>query len=561
MEQLYGKRFFVWIIRSTCLLLVGWLLVGCTADKSAGERAAEVSRQPRRIESKYGVYYQVFVRSFADSDGDGIGDINGLTSKLDYLNDGDPLTDTDLGVTGLWLMPINVSPSYHKYDVVDYYNIDPEYGTMEDFRVFLQEAEQRGIKVLLDLVINHTSSRHPWFKESARSENNPYRDYYVWAKEGQEGFNLRGRSSWGSRLWHRKGSSYYYGIFWDQMPDLNFDNVKVREEIKAIATFWLNKGVHGFRLDAVLHAYGIFEEPLGTNLREKNLQWWREFGAALEAVNPDVYLVGEVWASARVVAPFYSGLDSLFNFDLAEGIIRAVNSGSTVYANGKDFAVWLEGMYKEFAAVEPHFLDAPFLSNHDQERVMNRLRGDIDRAKLAAGIYLTMPGNPFIYYGEEIGMKGTKPDEEIREPFVWFREAKLPETSWQNIAHNKDTVPWEEQQQDRNSILHHYKRLIRLRQTNEALAKGDFVALESSNDKVIVYGRNLRSGGSARSSVIVLHNLSLEPQEIIVQGEDLSGAKIIFESTGTNKNRVNGVRISIAPLTTVVLQRSAIHAP
>lgn len=515
----------------------------------------DIQRKPRDIENKYGVFYEIFVRSFVDSNNDGIGDFKGLASRLDYLNDNNPATNTDLGINGIYLMPVNVSPSYHKYDVTDYYNIDPEYGTMDDFKTFLAEAHKRGIKVIMDLVVNHTSSQNPWFKESSKSLDNPFRDYYTWAKEGQKGYNIKGTSPWGSKAWHALGGNYYYGIFWDQMPDLNYDNPKVREEIKKIEKFWLGKGVDGFRLDAAMHIYGAYENPAGTNLQEKNLQWWKEFGAAAEEVNSDAYLIGEVWDKTYVVAPYYKGLDSLFNFDVGEGIINVVNSGTNKAVGGKGFSRWLEEKYSSFAEVEPNFLDAPFLSNHDQNRSMGRLNDDIDKAKLAAGIYLTLPGNPFIYYGEEIGMLGSKPDERIREPFVWSKETKSAQGLWESIASNLETVPEEVQQKDPASLLNYYKKLIRVRQSSEALMKGDFKALDAGSSSVVAYSRSRMEDGNVKESVIVLHNLSSEKQTATFKSEDLSKAKIIFESNGKGRNKMTGSGVIISSKATVILRK------
>lgn len=583
---MFVEAIYKWIKRVICLVVFAGLLAGCgtqnqaqepeeklpdTTTKAAADSTTkpittqaskpkpvqfpDVPRKPRVIENKYGIYYEIFVRSFADSNGDGIGDFKGLTAKLDYINDGDPATNTDLGVNGIWLMPVNVSPSYHKYDVSDYYNIDPQYGTLEDFKTFLGEAHKRRIKVIMDLVLNHTSSQNPWFKESAKSEYNTYRNFYTWVKEGQGGYNLKGTSSWDSKVWHGSGGSYYYGIFWDQMPDLNYDNPKVREEVKKVARFWLDNGIDGFRLDAAAHIYGAFENPVGTNLRDKNLQWWNEFGAAVEEINPDTYLVGEVWENSVSVAPYYKSLDSLFNFDLGEGIINVINSGISTAVSGSGFASWLEEKYKSFAKVEPNFLDAPFLTNHDQNRVMNRLGSDISKAKLAAGIYLTLPGNPFIYYGEEIGMLGAKPDERIREPFVWFGGSETLQTSWESMISNKETVPQEVQQKDSGSLLNHYKKLIRLRQSSEALMKGDFTALESGSKYVIAYGRKYVIGGNVKESLIILHNLSSANKVITLKVEDFSSTKIIFESTGKGRNKINGAEIDIASKTTVILRK------
>jgi glycosidase len=196
------------------------------------------------------VFYEVFLRSFYDSNGDGIGDINGLIEKLDYLNDGDPKTKTDLGITGIWLMPIFPSPSYHGYDVKDYYEINPDYGTMEDFNRLLEEAHLRGIRIVIDFVINHTSTEHPWFIEARKGEDSLYRNLYIWSEQKPDYLG-----PWGQPVWHANyDQTYYYGVFWSGMPDLNFENQEVTNEINRIAAFWLEDiGVDGFRVDGARH--------------------------------------------------------------------------------------------------------------------------------------------------------------------------------------------------------------------------------------------------------------------------------------------------------------------
>lgn len=517
----------------------------------------DIERKPRTIENKYGVYYEIFVRSFADSNEDGIGDLKGLSSKLDYLNDGNQATKTDLGIDGIYLMPVNVSPSYHKYDVTDYYDIDPEYGTLEDFSKFLEDAHERGIKVIMDLVINHTSKDHSWFRESAKSPENPYRSYYNWASEGDKGYDVKSVLASGTRVWNRHNGSYYYGYFWEGMPDLNYDSVDVRKEIKKIAQYWLEKGVDGFRLDAAMHIYAINEKPAGTRLRDKNIQWWKEFGAAAEEVNPNVYLVGEVWEKSYAIAPYYEGLDTLFNFDAGEGIISIIQSGSVMAVGSKGFAPWLKERHDNFAKAEPNYLDAPFLTNHDQNRIMDRLKGDIGKAKLAAAIYLTLPGNPFIYYGEEIGMKGMKPDEKIRVPFIWFKERKAPQCTWESILNNADTVAEEVQRNDPDSLLNYYKRLIHVRQSSEALVKGDFEPMDAGNRAVLAFARNITAEEKEAERVIVLHNISNETHKITL-AEEFSNAVILFDSThhveGSRNSRLAGFELELSPKLTIIIR-------
>ncbi|MDN4593318.1 alpha-amylase family glycosyl hydrolase [Polycladomyces subterraneus] len=236
---------------------------------------------------------------------------------MDYLNDGHPRSGNDLEVDGLWLMPITKSPSYHKYDVVDYYQVDPQYGTLEDFRRLIREAHKRGIKVIIDLVVNHTSNQHPWFVSASKDKNSPYRDYYIWADAETD---IHEKVPWGQPVWHETypgSGDYYYGLFWSGMPELNYDNPRVREEIIKIGKFWLKQGADGFRLDAAKYIYP-------DTLEAKNHEWWSQFRREMQKVKPNVYLVGEVWDAKERVAPYYGELDTLFNFDLSDRILQSL---------------------------------------------------------------------------------------------------------------------------------------------------------------------------------------------------------------------------------------------
>lgn len=472
------------------------------------------------------VYYEIFVRSFYDSNGDGIGDINGLTKKLDYIK--------SLGVNGIWLMPIFKSPSYHGYDVTDYYTINPEYGTNEDFEVFLTKAHEMGIKVIVDLVINHTSSMHPWFVDADSSPKSKYRDYYIWADKDT---NLNEPSPFGSKQWHSKGSGFYNAIFWSEMPDLNFDNPKVRKEIKKIAKFWLEKGVDGFRLDAAMHIY----PPIRTS---DTLKWWQEFSDYCRGIKKDVYLVGEVWSGERAVAPYYKYLDSCFNFTLADGIINAVINQDT-----SKIQYSLPFIYEEYKNSYSEYVDAPFLTNHDMDRVMSRI-DDITKMKLAAAMLLTMPGNPFIYYGEEIGMKGTKPDEYIREPFKWYKQTGVGQTNWEDIIHNvgEYSPSVEEQEGDNESLLNHYRNLIKLRLNNDILSKGDLNLIQTDS-KFLAFLRRYNN-----EDLFILFNVSNEraKSEIVLpQGSRIDG-KAIF-GDGNIKKVNTKLEIDIEPYSFVII--------
>ncbi|HEU0052507.1 MAG TPA: alpha-amylase family glycosyl hydrolase, partial [Longimicrobium sp.] len=238
--------------------------------------------------------YEVFVRSFQDSNGDGVGDLNGLIQKLDYINDGDPNSTRDLGARCIWLMPISESPSYHGYDVVDYYNVDREYGTNDDFKRLMAEAHRRGIRVLVDMVLNHSSSEHPWFKEASTDPNSAHRDWYLFSAR-----HPGVRNPWGSDNWHRSPvrDEYYFALFWSGMPDLNVENPEVVAETRRIADHWLNEmGVDGFRLDAIKH---LVEADRGARVEHLpgTHVFLRGYGEHLRQVKPDVYTVGEVWDS------------------------------------------------------------------------------------------------------------------------------------------------------------------------------------------------------------------------------------------------------------------------
>ncbi|MCX7942150.1 MAG: alpha-amylase family glycosyl hydrolase [Dictyoglomaceae bacterium] len=429
------------------------------------------------------VFYEIFIRSFADSNGDGIGDLRGLVEKLDYLNDGDPRTEKDLGINAIWLMPLFPSSSYHGYDVTDYYNINPDYGSMEDFENLLKETHKRGIKVILDLVLNHTSSLHPWFKSASSSESSPFRNFYLWSSQLPQA---------NSRFWHKAFTGYYYGIFSSEMPDLNYDNAKVREEVKKIAKFWLDKGVDGFRLDAVKYVY---EE------HEKNISFWKEFYNYVKSIKKDIFLVGEVWDNEYIIAKYYESLPSNFNFPLAQRIISTVSMERDL-----GLVNYLLEERKLFSEYNPNFSDAIFLTNHDQTRIMSLLGGNKDKVVLSASIYLTLPGIPFIYYGEEIGMSGAKPDEHIREPFEWSKDLKGNyQTRWLKTIYAKpnDGISVEEQDSNKNSILNHYRKLINLRLKYKALSQGDIEKVETKNPTILAYIRK-----SNKERILIIHNLT-----------------------------------------------------
>jgi glycosidase len=441
------------------------------------------------------VFYEVFVRSFADSDGDGIGDLRGLTERLDYLNDGDPATSDDLGVTGLWLMPVAESPSYHGYDVTDYEAIEPDYGTADDLRALLAAAEQRGIAVIVDLVLNHTSIEHPWFQD-ARTPGSAHDDWYVWSTSRPA---VAGPG--GAPVWHADGDRWYYGYFWEGMPDLNVANPEVTAALDEVARFWLEEiGVDGFRLDAARH---LIEDGAQLENTPATLAWLEGFRTRVESVKPEAMVVGEVWDATATASRYVraGALDLAFEFGLANAILGGVRLGD---------ADSLAGVQAEVSAAYPAGGYATFLTNHDQNRTFDVLGRDRAAAGLAAGLLLTSAGVPFIYYGEEVGLRGRKPDEEIRTPLPW--DASEPGHGftdgqpWEAFAPGVETASVASQRDDPTSLQSQYRTLIRLREEHRALRTGELIAVEAEPRGVYAYLRH-----DEGETVAVVANLTDEP--------------------------------------------------
>ena len=455
---------------------------------------------------KYRTFYEIFPYSFYDSDGNGKGDLNGITKKLDYLNDGDPKTTDDLGIDGIWLTPIMQSPSYHKYDVQDYYTVDELFGTNDDFKKLLEEAHKRNINVIIDLVVNHSSNQHEWFKKAIEELKEGKTDGYVQYYHFEENKNIDGWTSAGVGDW------YYESDFVSEMPDLNLKNPDLRAELEKIVKYWLDMGVDGFRLDAVMWFESI-DGVKGQHDHDgsiEDLKWLYDYA---KTVKEDVYMVGECWAnSPDTIADYYkSGLDSLFNFSL-QGATGKLNS----YVNGKDaatYVTYLEKWQSQITEKNPSAIDAKFLSNHDTVRSAEFMINST-RQRLAAAMYILAPGNPYIYYGEEIGMEGTNPpDQDVRRGMYWV--SKEAEGYVKRIPGgtpgDEPSTSVEEALKDSESLLTYYKRIIALRNQNPEIARGTVKAVTLGNDSTAGFVSTYEG-----SSVMVVYNLGDESATVSI---------------------------------------------
>jgi len=516
-------------------LLIFMMIIGLFLMTGCKEKEPEVIIDVidfSEIYTNAGTYYEVFVRSFADSDNDGIGDFNGITEKLSYLK--------DLGINALWLMPIHPSPTYHGYDVIDYYDVNPDYGTMADFENLLATAEEQGIDIIIDFVINHSSNENPWFQEW-KSGNSDYSGYYRLITSGDPRLSQTG--AWGQNIWHSTAGGYYCGYFGGGMPDLNWSNPAVQEEMVNVAKFWIEKGVDGFRLDAAIHLEGVGEVKSPTIPIDSTLIKLELLEYQIESEYPDIYIIGEVWDSFSISSIFYKAMDSTFNFEIGDEIINTVNRGySSDYVNDVI-------RYNEIiAGYESDGIDAPFLKNHDQDRLASILNGYMPKLKLAAEMLLTLPGNPFIYYGEELGMFGIKStgpywDETRRSPFLFEDDFK---TSWFPDDLNDNVQNVAEQLADEDSLLNTYKNILAVRNNSLALKYGDIFAYEEESSVLLAYYRVFNYDENNQEIVLVLHNVSDGDYQLYFDEVD-----IMYYSNGIEN--YNGV---VAGRSTLILRIS-----
>ncbi|MGE5631121.1 MAG: glycoside hydrolase family 13 protein [Caulobacteraceae bacterium] len=508
---------------------------------------------------KEAVVYQVYLRSFYDSDGDGIGDLKGLISKLDYIK--------DLGADVIWLNPVYKSPNDDNgYDISDYYDIMDEFGTLTDWEELLKEVHQRGLKLIMDLVVNHTSDEHPWFIESRKSKNSRKRDYYIWkeAKNGKEPNNWKSIFQGPAWKWDENSQEYYLHLFSKKQPDLNWKNPEVRREIYAMMKWWLDKGIDGFRMDvinAIVKAENLPDVPSSGSI---DLYFNRPgVHELLQEMNREVlskYDIMTVGETPRVtpeegllyVAQDRKELNMIFQFQIHE-------------MKKWDLMKFKEIQKNWYKALESKGWNSIYLNNHDQPRQVSRYGNDreyrVESAKMLATLLHTLQGTPYIYQGEEIGMtnvafpsiecyddidtvnrynemvrEGKDPEEALkllqalsrdnaRTPMQWNSSRNAGFTSgkpWLGINPNYTDINVEEAQNDKNSILHYYRKLTKLRKDNLTVVYGNYEPILEENDKIYAYLRCMDS-----DRLLIILNFSNEialfelPEAIIYHEKEL----------------------------------------
>ena len=540
---MHMKRIFAWILLAALL----FCMAGCSRRDTTGMYPLNEERNEAVIDDagkasdlnvgNANIFYQIFVGSFSDSNGDGTGDLRGIINRMDYLNDGDPNSGVSLGIEGIWLSPIFVSPSYHKYDASDYYKIDPKFGTMEDLQELIELCHSRGVKVILDLVINHTSTGHAWFKaftEAHKSGNtqDKYYDFYAWAPNAGNPGTWRNISG---------SADYYECNFSGDMPELNYDNAEVRKEMVALAKYYLDMGVDGFRFDAAKYIYYGQES--------RNVEFWDWYMAELRKIKPDIYSVAEVWDSDSVTIPYFSSTNC-FNFSMAQ-----VSGKISVAAKGGDLSLltcYVADYIKQIQARNPDAFPVTFIANHDMDRAAGFLTVSSGAAKVAANLSILMPGSSFIYYGEEIGLKGSRgganTDANRRLAMFWGDDDTVKDPIGANYDSARTNGSVAEQLPNGSSLYNHYKKLIMIRKANPEIACGTY-------EPLVVEGSGIGGFLSTYegSTVAVLHNTSVNVVRIdLKELTDVELSKIVAIA-GANA-RLEGTVLTIEAQTSVVLR-------
>ncbi|MBR6120386.1 MAG: hypothetical protein IKQ04_08730 [Oscillospiraceae bacterium] len=552
------------------LLMLLALLAGCTdtpaapsgaadstaAPDSSGESAAPETTEPAApselavpvpagvspSEDNARVFYEIFVGSFSDSDGDGVGDLRGIINRMDYLNDGDESSGRSLGVEGIWLTPIFPSSSYHKYDANDYCAVDPAFGTLEDLKELAELCHQRNVKLILDLPLNHTSRLHPWYSAFVQAHRNgakddPYYNYYSFYTKGES-------APAGRNFAPLSGTDDYYECNFDSgMPELNYDCEAVRQAAVDTAKFWLELGVDGFRFDAAKYIY--YGDHSGS------VSFWLWYLEQLKAVKPDIYTVAEVWDGDGVTQLYYPAVNCFdFSVSQAEGLISAVAQKGDANRYTKYVGEYLNTV----RALREDAMYVPFIANHDTDRCAGYLPSLNGSAQMAANLLLLSPGSPFLYYGEELGMRGSRgganTDANRRLAMVWGDGDPVKDPQGASYpADNRADASALEQRSDENSLYNYYKRVILLRKANPEIARGSYSPLQLTDT---------RAGGFISewkgSRALVLHNPTGSAVSLDLKALGLAEFATLSGSVGMGEASLEGGVLTLAPQSSAVLR-------
>ena len=529
-----------------CLLLALMLLLSaCGKDGSAKDGASAEFAVTDVDLSHYAdtadnarVFYEIFVGSFSDSDGDGVGDLRGIINRFDYLNDGDPASGRSLGVEGLWLTPVFKSPSYHKYDVSDYYAVDPAFGTMEDLKELADLCESRNVKLILDLPINHTGKPCSWFGSFVKAHrqkdaSDPYYDFYCWYGPGQSAPS-------GRRFAPITGSDDYYECnFDDAMPELNFDNEAVRQAVLDVAKYYLDLGIDGFRFDAAKYVY------FGDN--SSSADFWDWYMAELRKIDPEIYVVAEVWDGDGVTDKYYGSMNC-FNFTAATPNGLIADTAKAGYAGR--YSNYVETYLNTVKALRADAMLVPFVSNHDMDRAAGFLPVSSGQMQMAANLYILGPGSPFLYYGEEIGMRGSRgsamTDANRRLAMRWGDGDTVKDP--QGSTYDKEDPTLADMLGQGDSLFSYYKRLILIRRANPEIARGEYRAVTVPDTKLGGFVSTLNG-----SSVLVLHNPSQNAKTVDLKALGLDFSQI-SAFIGLGQASLEGSSLTLDGQTSVVLR-------
>jgi len=527
------------------------------------------------------VVYQIYPRSFKDSNHDGIGDLEGIIEKLDYLNDG---TAQSLGVNAIWITPIYKSPMKDfGYDIADYKDIDTLFGNLKIFDRLVKEAHKRGIKIMMDFVANHTSDEHPWFQASQSSRDNVKRDWYIWRDPKPDGsppnnwLSLFGGSAW---TLDKKTKQYYMHSFLSSQPDLNWRNQDVRNEMSNVLRFWLKRGVDGFRTDAMYHLVKddqFRDDPPNPNYVAGKYEPYESLlhiysqgrPELMETANTLCHVLGEHSNNAYMISEVYLGLPQMVELYKAcdNGLHAPFNFNlMTLPWNGKSFKKFVDAFEEKLG---PHDWPNYVMGNHDRSRVASRLGQE--KARLAAMLQFTLRGMPFIYYGDELGMEDVKiPADKIVDPWgknvQGFNVGRDPERTpmqWNTNVHAgfTDTDPWlpvasdykkrnvETALQDPDSMLSFYKDLIHSRTKSPALLTGSYIPLESGNENVFAFGRECAS-----EKLLIAINFSGKEQRATMP---VKGLMLCTTCSDENvKKEVSATELTLKPFQGLIIKQA-----